>query len=96
MIARPPPRARSIPRENEGAGRDFSASSASDVIDKEYWYAGVRLWPEASVGRIAAIRSESGVKPTCQDGPTDAIDTVDGAHSTASMCQRVVALSEPL
>jgi hypothetical protein len=24
------------------------------------------------------------------------VDTVDGAHSTASMCQRVVALSEPL
>ena len=25
-----------------------------------------------------------------------AIDAVDGAHATASMCQRVVALSEPL
>jgi hypothetical protein len=45
------------------------ASRASDVIDKECWYAGVRLWLEASVGRVAAIRSESGVKPTCQDGP---------------------------
>jgi hypothetical protein len=84
LIARPPPRARSIPRENEGAGRDFSASSASDVIDKEYRYAGVRLWPEASVGRIAAIRSESGVKPTCQDGPIDAIDPIPTSGLPAS------------
>jgi hypothetical protein len=43
LIAHLPPRARSIPRETEGAGRDLSASSASDVIDKECWYAGVRL-----------------------------------------------------
>jgi hypothetical protein len=32
------------------------------------------IWPEASVRCLAAIRPESGVKPTCRDGPTDAID----------------------
>src|ERR1700731_3669483 len=31
-------------------------------------------WPEASGRCLAAIRPELGVKPTCQDGPTDAID----------------------
>ena len=34
----------------------------------------VHTWPEASVRCLAAIRPELGVKPTCQDGPTDAID----------------------
>ena len=43
-MAHLPPHARSIPRETEGAGRDLSASRASDVIDKECWYARVRLW----------------------------------------------------
>ena len=32
------------------------------------------LWPEASVRCVAAIRPELGVKPTCQDSSTDAID----------------------
>jgi hypothetical protein len=34
----------------------------------------VCCWPEASVRRLAAIRPELGVKPTCQDGSTDAFD----------------------
>jgi hypothetical protein len=34
----------------------------------------VRFWPEASVRCLAAIRPESGVKPTCRDSWTDAID----------------------
>ena len=34
----------------------------------------VSCWPEASVRCIAAIRPESGVKPTCQDSSTDAVD----------------------
>src|SRR6476660_5897402 len=32
------------------------------------------LWPEASVSCVAAIRPESGVKPTCRDRSTDAVD----------------------
>ena len=31
-------------------------------------------WPEASVRCLAATCPESGVKPTCQDNPTDAHD----------------------
>ena len=48
------------------------------------WYAGIgagqggvrdaRFWPEASVRCLAAIRPESGVKPTCRDSWTDAFD----------------------
>ena len=34
----------------------------------------VGCWPEASVRCLAAIRPELGIKPTCQDGPTDAIN----------------------
>ena len=34
----------------------------------------VRVWPEASVRRVATIRPKSGVKPTCQDSLTDAFD----------------------
>jgi hypothetical protein len=33
-----------------------------------------RYWPEASVRCLAAIRPESGVKPTCRDSWTDAFD----------------------
>ena len=66
MIAHLPPRARSIPRETEGAGRDLSASRASDVIDKECWYAEVRLWPVASFRGDAVTRPKSGVKQTCR------------------------------
>src|ERR1700719_3990869 len=33
-----------------------------------------RTWPEASVRSLAAIRPESGVKPTCQDSSADAFD----------------------
>src|ERR1700735_5058602 len=40
-------------RETEGAGRDLSPSRASDVIDKECWYAVVRLWPVSAVNRWA-------------------------------------------
>ena len=31
-------------------------------------------WPEASVRCLAAIRPESGVKPTCRDSRTEAFD----------------------
>ena len=34
----------------------------------------VAYWPEASVSCVAAIRPESGVKPTCRDRSTDAVD----------------------
>jgi hypothetical protein len=34
----------------------------------------VAFWPEASVRCLAAIRPESGVKPTCRDSWTDAFD----------------------
>ena len=37
-----------------------------------------------------------GANRTRRSGGNDVNDAVDGAHSTASMCQRVVALSEPL
>jgi hypothetical protein len=69
-----------------------NCAAQRNLVDKRDF----RFWPEASFSCVAAARPESCVKPTCQDGPTDAIDAVDGAHSTASMCQRVVALSEPL
>ena len=38
----------------------------------------VRFWPEASFGCVATIRPELGVKPTCQDGLTDALVTQTG------------------
>jgi len=34
-----------LQRKLKALGRDLSASRASDVIDKECCYAGVRLWP---------------------------------------------------
>jgi hypothetical protein len=40
-----------------------------------------RDWPEASVRCLAAMRPKSGVKPTCQDGPTDAIDPTRTSRS---------------
>src|SRR6202030_4094666 len=37
-----------LQRKLKALGRDLSASRASDVIDKECCYAGVRLWPKAT------------------------------------------------
>ena len=63
MIAHLPQRARSIPRETEGAGRDLSASRASNVIDKECWYAEVRLWPFST---HAAMYADVGFRATAE------------------------------
>ena len=54
-----------------------------------------RFWPEASVRCLAAIRPESGVKPTCRDSWTDAFDpkaTFSGRFRRASL-SRYDALS---
>ena len=38
-----------LQRKLKALGRDLSASRASDVIDKECCYAGVRLWHFADI-----------------------------------------------
>jgi hypothetical protein len=65
-----------LQRKLKVLGRDLSASRASDVIDKECCFARVRLWPEASVRCVATIRPKLGVKPTCRDRLTDAVDPI--------------------
>jgi len=45
----------------------------------------VCYWPEASFSCVAAIRPESGVKPTCRDRSTDAIDTERTTRSTSGV-----------
>jgi hypothetical protein len=43
-------------------------------IGAEYGAFFTQPGPEASVNCLAAIRPESGVKPTCRDRSTDAVD----------------------
>ena len=52
-------------------------------IGAEYGAFFTQPGPEASVRCLAAIRPELGVKPTCQDNPTDAIGPVSEVKSAS-------------
>jgi hypothetical protein len=57
----------------------------------------VAVGPEASFSCVAAIRPESGVKPTCRDRSTDAIDpTATSAKRQKLLVKQLTALPKVL
>src|SRR6516162_6237071 len=61
-----------LQRKLKALGRDLSASRASDVIDKECCYAGVRLWHFASFPCAAEFGRYRGIADSGQ--PSDPED----------------------